>query len=153
MIQLKQIAENLNLGKTVSEDSSGNSTVKLDGAQKKKLAEMVSMYNEYGKHVYRETSLVDVAGKLNEIADLAEKYALSECNEWIEANTVKRNMTELRKYNQSFAKLAQEVHRGQQELEALYEDAGRVLNRYFDIHDHGIDGQSDSSQDKKMIKK
>ena len=51
------------------------------------------------------------------------------------ANTAKRKMQELRKYSESFVKLAEDIHPKQQQLEALYEDVGRVLEVFFEIHD------------------
>ncbi len=133
MIQLKQILEDLKL--EIQAPAQEVQPAKLNIEQKKKLSEMVSRYNEYGKSVYREAKIIDVAKNLQEIADLAEKYAIQECSEWIEGNTVKRNMSELKKYNENFGKLAQEVHSKQQQLEALYEDMGRILGRYFHVNE------------------
>lgn len=97
--------------------------------QKRKLSEMVSRYNEYGKAIYREHDILEVSKNLQEVSELAETYALNECGDWFEENTVKRNMAELRKYNESFNKIAKESKNRQQQMEALYEDMGRVLER------------------------
>lgn len=113
--------------------SSMDKTLSLE--QKKKLAAMVSSYNEYGKSIYRERDIAEVAAHLQEIAELAESYALNQCGDFIEESTVKRNMIELKKYNESFNKIAKEVKIRQHQMEALYEDMGRVLERYFEISD------------------
>jgi len=109
--------------------------VKMTVEQKKKLKDMVARYNSYGKDLYREKDLVEIADALQEIAGLAENYAVNECGDFIEEATVKRNMAELKKYTEMFSKLAKETKSKQQQLEMLYEDYGRVIERYFEISD------------------
>lgn len=108
---------------------------KMSVDEKRKLSDMVARYNEYGKSIYRETDILEIAQHLQEISSLAEGYALNECDDWFEESTVKRNMLELKKYNESFSKIAKETKVRQQQMEALYEDMGRVLERYFEITD------------------
>jgi hypothetical protein len=140
MIKLKRIAEGI-VSKTevpaqirTEEFKTSSPESKLSVEQKKKLSSMVSAFNEYGKSIYRERDIAEVAAHLHEIVELAEAYALNECGDFIEESTVKRNMMELRKYNESFNKIAKESKVRQHQLEALYEDMGRVLERYFDIN-------------------
>lgn len=140
MIKLKTIAESISTvpQPTVqksSQSSQTNGDVSMDVEQKKKLKEMVGRYNEYGKALYREKDLSEISEALREIAELAESYALNGCGDFIEEATVKRNMAELRKYNEMFGKIAKETRSRQQQLEALYEDMGRVLERYFEINE------------------
>ena len=108
---------------------------KLTKEQKKRLVDIVGRYNEYGKSVRHDGNLSDMAKVLKEISHLAETYVVTECGDFIEANTAKRKMQELRKYSESFVKLAEDIHPKQQQLEALYEDVGRVLEVFFEIHD------------------
>jgi len=70
---------------------------------------------------------------LMEMVELAEKYALTEANSWFETKTIERNMTELKKYADAFSKIAADIEPKQKQMEALFEDAGKILNRYFDI--------------------
>jgi DNA repair ATPase RecN len=143
MIQLKQILEDIQIKNPMVGDrktlvngsptSPSEETSKMSVDDKRKLSEMVSKYNEYGKSIYREKDIVEIANRLQEITNLAEGYALNECGDWFEESTVKRNMMELRKYNESFVKIAKESQSRQRQLEALYEDMGRVLERYFEI--------------------
>jgi DNA anti-recombination protein RmuC len=44
-------------------------------------------------------------------------------------------MKQLRRVSEEFNKLAKEAHTMQQRMEALYEDGGHVLSRYFEIRD------------------
>ena len=103
--------------------------------EKKSALEAIGRYNEYGNHLRRTHNLMEIAHTLSEITEAAEKFTLSETDGTFDENTTRRNMMELRKVSDQFAKLAQEAHVVQQRMEALYEDGGHILNRYFDIKD------------------
>jgi len=103
--------------------------------EKKAALEAIGRYNEYGNHLRRTHSLMEIAHTLANITEAAEKFTLSETDGSFDNVTVKRNMQELRKISEQFNKLAQEAHVVQQRMEALYEDGGNVLNRYFKIND------------------
>jgi len=103
--------------------------------EKKKLLELTGKINEFGKVVHREGNLLEVAQSLQEISQLSERYIVAECEDMVEANTVKRNVGEMKKYCDSFVKIASEIHQKQQQMEALFEDYSRVAERYFEIKD------------------
>lgn len=105
--------------------------------EKKSALEAIGRYNEYGNLLRRppEGNLMEIAHTLSKIAEAAEKFTLSEADEWFDKNTVSRNMKELRRVSEEFNKLAKEAHTVQQRMEALYEDGGHVLGRYFEIKD------------------
>jgi hypothetical protein len=105
----------------------------LTTEEKKKLMEMVGSFNSYNKIIYREGKLTDVARDLNEILRLTEAYLVTESNDFVESNTAKRHINEIRKYCDGFAKLAEEVEGKQRQLEALYKDMGTRLEHYFEI--------------------
>jgi len=156
MIQLKKLLEGMNIdGNPVkptapvapqSSQGKEDKTPKMSVDEKKKLVTMVARYNEYGKSVYRETKITEVAKNLQEIADLSEAYAINECGDWFEENTVKRHYQEIKKYSEQFGKLAKEVQIREQQLEALYEDIGKKLEMYFDIDDPQNNQQSGQPQ-------
>ena len=133
MTSLKKILQEITSDEFVPQ--SKQDTKKLSVEQKRKLIEMVGRYNEYGKSIYRDADLIEVAKNMQELCDLAESYALNECGDWFEENTIKRNMAELKKYNEAFSKIAREMKSKQIQLESLYEDSGRVLERYFKINE------------------
>lgn len=135
MIQLKNLLPENTQAPQPQENQSGVSETssKLTIEQKRKLSEMVSRYNEYGKILYREKKITEIAQNLQEISDLAENYALNECGDWFEENIVKRNFQEIKKYCEQFGKLAKETQSKQHQMEALYEDMGHILERYFEI--------------------
>jgi hypothetical protein len=103
--------------------------------ERKAALEAIGRYNEYGNHLRREHNLMEIAGTLSKITEAAERFTLDETDGTFDANTTKRNIMELRKVSDQFNKLAQEAHTIQQRMEALYEDGGHILNRYFEIKD------------------
>jgi len=102
-------------------------------ADPSKVLEAIARYNEYGKALRRNQSLQDVALKLAEIAELAEQSVLGEADDWFDAHTLKRNMKEIKGYSGEFQKLAKEADLMEQRMVALYDDMGRILERYFEI--------------------
>jgi hypothetical protein len=105
--------------------------------EKKAALGMIGKYNEYGRILRREHNLMEIAQTLQEIAKSAERFTLNETDEWFDKNTVSRNMKELSRCSGEFGKLARESYVVEQRMEALYEDMGHVLNRYFSINDEG----------------
>ena len=103
--------------------------------EKRAALDAIGRYNEYGNHLRRSHNLMEIAHTLGNITEAAEKFTLSETEGSFDGATVKRNMQELRKISDQFNKLAEEAHVVQQRMEALYEDGGNVLNRYFKIND------------------
>lgn len=110
--------------------------------QKKNALAEVGRYNEYGRHLYREHNLMEIAHKLSEITKMAEELALHETSKvseggqsWFDEQTVKKNFGSLRKISEEFNKLAKEAHTLQQRMEALYEDGAHIVERYYEIKD------------------
>ena len=95
----------------------------------------VANYNQFGKSIYRNDSIYEVAKTLSEIARQANIHAVKETEDSFDKITVSRNMKELKSYSDQFNKVAKEAHGLQQRMESLYEDMGRVLNRYYDINE------------------
>ena len=101
--------------------------------EKKAALDVIGKYNEYGKYLRREKSLMEIAETFANIAESAEKFTMNEEGDWFDKNTVGRNMKELGRCSSEFRKLAQESHIVEQRMEALYEDMGRKMERYFEI--------------------
>jgi hypothetical protein len=102
---------------------------------KKHFLEIISTYNQHREGMSRKSDIMQVAETLGGIADAAQEYTLREGGDWFDRVTIKRNMNELKKLQTSFEKEAVEAQSQQQRLEALYEDMGHVLQRYFEIAD------------------
>ena len=103
--------------------------------EKKMALEGIGKYNEYGGQLRREYNLMEIAHTLAKITEAAEKFTMTETEDWFDKKTVSENMKQLRRVSEEFNKLAKEAHTMQQRMEALYEDGGHVLSRYFEIRD------------------
>ena len=102
---------------------------------KKHFLEIISTYGQHREGISRKSDIRQVAETLGAIADAAQEYTLREGDDWFDRVTIKRNMGELKKLQGAFEKEAKEAFQQQQRLEALYEDMGNVLGRYFEIAD------------------
>ena len=102
---------------------------------KRHFLEIISTYNQHREGKSRKSDIMQIAETLGGIADAAQEYTLREGGDWFDRVTIKRNMSELKKLQTGFEKEAVEAAQQQQRLEALYEDMGHVLGRYFEIAD------------------
>jgi len=107
----------------------------LPSELKRHFLEIISTYNQHREGMSRKSDIMQIAETLGGIADAAQEYTLREGGDWFDRVTIKRNMNELKKLQTSFEKEAVEAKAQQQRLEALYEDMGHVLGRYFEIAD------------------
>jgi len=132
-MKLKKIVENLN--KMPSTLKGFNESPKLSPEQKRKLMEMVSQYNSLGQKLRMENALIETAKALSEISELAETYACNEASDWFATEVVKTDFKRAKGISETFQKLARECHGKVQQLNALYEDMGHILGRYYEIAD------------------
>lgn len=111
--------------------------------EKKAALEAIGRYNEYGRQLAREASLMEIAHNLSEVAKHAQRFLSKELEEnskskeqgWFDNVMPERNMKELSKCSEEFKKYAMEAHVLEQRMQALYEQMGVNLNRYFEIKD------------------
>jgi hypothetical protein len=103
-------------------------------------AETISKYNEYGKHFQAAMTMGELAERLMQVAEFAEQAVMSEADDWFDKHTVSRNMKEMKSYVKEFSKVAMEHDGLRQRMSALYDDMGRVLERYFEIGGAGKAG-------------
>jgi hypothetical protein len=132
-MKLKKIIENLD--RMPSTLKGFNDTPKLSPEQKRRLKEMVGRYNELGQKLRMENSLIETASALLEITTLAETYACNEADEWFSREVIKQDFKRAKGITETFQKLAKECHGKVQQLNALYEDMGHILGRYYEISD------------------
>lgn len=102
---------------------------------KKHFLEIISTYGQHRESMKRKSDIRQISETLGAIADAAQEYTLREGGDWFDRVTIKRNMNELKKLQGSFQKEALEAKAQEERLEALYEDMGHVLGRYFEIAD------------------
>ncbi len=124
MIKLKDILK--------ESEQTGN---RLPNVLKKHFLEIISTYGQHREGLSRKSDVREVAETLGAIADAASEYTLREAGDWFDQVTIKRNMKELSNLQKAFEKEAIEAKAQEQRLEALYEDMGHVLQRYFEIAD------------------
>ena len=120
--------------------------------------EAVKNYQTIGGQLFKDNGIIEVAKQLVGIAESAQNHVLSETDDWFDAVSVKRNMKELKGMTSQFKKAALEANAVNERLNALYEDMGNILNRYYDIEeamdpvgkedgDIDNDGDKDDSDD------
>jgi len=124
MIKLKHLVEN----------STEHAYTPLTKEEKVKLYETIKAYNEYRKSLKAE-SVYETAHKIMEAINLAERYAIKECGEWMEAKMVERDMKEVKKMAGKLYEESQKIKGIEKQLEMLYEEIGMKLERYFEIAD------------------
>ncbi len=107
----------------------------LPSEVKKHFLEIISTYGQHRESMSRKSDIRQVAETLGAIADAASEYTLREGGDWFDRVTIKRNMKELANLQKAFEKEAIEAKSQEERLEALYEDMGHVLGRYFEIAD------------------
>lgn len=98
---------------------------------------VVAEYNRLSKSLRRTEGILEVAKKLNATVSSAKRLALEKINEddWFDKDIVERNMKEASRHVVEFQKLAEESHRCQRKMEAIYEEVGNILQRYYKIDD------------------
>jgi hypothetical protein len=120
--------------KHLLENSTESTYVALTKEEKSKMVGVIKSYNEYRKGL-KADSVYETAQKIMEAVNLAERYAIKECNEWMEAKMVERDMKEIKRDAAKMYEEAQKMKAIEQQLEMLYEQVGMRLERYFEIAD------------------
>jgi hypothetical protein len=120
----------ISLSKIVKE---GEEPKKFSNEVKKHFLEIVSTYNKYQEMMDRKSDIAEIAEVLGGITEAARELAVNESDDWFDAQTVKRNMSELAKLGGQFDKVAIEAKNLDQRLHGLYEDMGHILSRYYKI--------------------
>jgi hypothetical protein len=120
--------------KHLLENSTEHAYTPLTVYEKKNMVETIKSYNEYRKGL-KTDSVYETAQKIMEAVNLAERYALKECGDWMEAKMVERDMKEIKRDAAKMYEEAQKMKAIEKQLEMLYEEVGRRLERYFEIAD------------------
>lgn len=118
--------------KHLLENSTEHAYNPLTSDEKKKMYETIKSYNDYRKNL-KADGVYETAHKIMEAVNLAERYALKECDDWMQAKMIQRDMKEIKR---DAAKMYEESHKIKEiekQLEMLYEQIGLRLERYFEI--------------------
>jgi|TARA_B110000503_G_C7122878_1_gene403270 hypothetical protein len=120
--------------KHLLENSTESTYAALTKEEKSKMVGVIKSYNEYRKGL-KADSVYETAQKIMDAVNLAERYAIKECNEWMEAKMVERDMKEIKRDAAKMYEEAQKMKAIEKQLEMLYEQVGMRLERYFEISD------------------
>jgi len=115
----------------IVEDMYGDSKPKINV---KEFVSEIGQYGSYGKEIYREGNLKELASRLSKLAETAKQHTLQETEDWFDKITVNRNMKELTSLSSQFKKVASEAQSLQERMSTLYEDMGHILGRYYEIN-------------------
>jgi len=96
------------------------------------MVESIKAYNEYRKSL-KADCVYETASRIMEAVNLAERYAIKECGDWMQAKMVERDMKEIKRDAAKMYEEAQKIKEIEKQLEMLYEQVGVRLERYFEI--------------------
>ena len=108
----------------------------LTPEEKKSYLESIARFNEYGKAIYRGNDLKEVIKEMKKIVEFASKNIMEESGDWFDGVTLGRHSKKMNESLKLFEKTANEVVKLQQRLEAVYEDIGQTLGKYYEIKDN-----------------
>ena len=106
---------------------------KLEPSQKKTFLEAMKKFNEYGKHIYRESELKSIIETMESLISGASNFIIDESDDWFDTVTIKRDSKDINNTAKAFSKTAKEMVGMQHRLESLYEDLGNKLGRYYEL--------------------
>ena len=107
----------------------------------KEFVQEIGQYSSYGKEIYREGNLKELASRLSKLAETAKQHTLQETEDWFDKITVNRNMKELTSLSGQFKKVASEAQSLQERMSTLYEDMGHILGRYYEINNESVESE------------
>lgn len=118
--------------KHLLENSTEQAYAALSKEERKKMYETIRDFNHYRKSLKAEC-VYNTAQKIMEAVSLAERYALKNCNEWMQAKMIQRDMKQVKGDAAKLYAEAQKIKEIEQQLEVLYEQIGLRLENYFEI--------------------
>jgi len=123
------------MAKIIRENKQEENYRKLDKKQKQLILNAVNKFNKFEQHIYRQKDVREVVEAIKLIAEYAGQLALDETHDWFDSITVKKDVKEINNSVKLFEKTAKEIGTLQHRIEAMYEDIGNKLGRYYEIAD------------------
>lgn len=105
----------------------------LTPEEKHQYLEAISRFHEYGKNIYRADNMRETAKHIKKIVEFASSNIVDESGDWFDKVTLTRHSKKMQESLKLFEKTASEMTQLQQRLEAVYEELGQTLGRYYDI--------------------
>lgn len=125
----------IRMAKIIRENKQEENYRKLDKKQKQLILNAVNKFNKFEQHIYRQKDVREVVEAIKLIAEYAGQLALDETHDWFDSITVKKDVKEINNSVKLFEKTAKEIGTLQHRIEAMYEDIGNKLGRYYEIAD------------------
>lgn len=125
-IKLKKLLENF------SANGGNGPDAPLTREEKRKLHESVKSYNSLRESL-KLNSAYESISRITETITLAERYALKESNEWMEAKMIQDDFKNIKKLAEAMSKEIKTLQEAEKKVEMLYERVGVQLERYFKI--------------------
>lgn len=121
------------ISESVQDKKGGEEEHKFTPEEKKEYMEAIAKFNEYGKNIYRSNKLIETAKKIKGIVEFASKNIMDESGDWFDKVILTRHSKKMNESLKMFEKTATEMSKLQQRMEALYEEIGETLGKYYDI--------------------
>ena len=121
----------IRMAKIIRESKQEENYRKLGIKEKQLVVDAVNKFNKFEQHIYRQKDVREVVEAIKTISEYAGRLA----EDWFDGVTVKKDVKEIGNSVKLFEKAAKEVGTLQHRLEALYEDIGGKLSRYYEIAD------------------
>lgn len=134
--ELKKIVDSVVyevINESVNDKETEQPEKKLTPEEKQQYLEAISRFNEYGKSIYRHTDMREAYKKIKKIVEFASKNIVDESGDWFDKVTLSRHSKKMQESLKIFEKTATEMTQLQQRLEAVYEEIGQTLGRYYKI--------------------
>ena len=78
--------------KSLVEDMYGEQKPKINVRE---FVQEIGQFSSYGKEIYREGNLRELANRMSKLAETAKQHTLQETEDWFDKITVNRNMKDL----------------------------------------------------------
>jgi hypothetical protein len=121
------------LNENVNQDKEQPQETPLTPEEKQQRLESISRFNEYGKSIYRHNNMKEIFHEIKKIVEFASKNIVDESGDWFDKVTLSRHSKKMQESMKIFEKTATEISQLQQRLEAVYEEIGETLGKYYKI--------------------
>jgi hypothetical protein len=122
MVKLKNLIENTETQPITA----------LTTEEKKTMWETVKSYNAY-RNQLKSNNVYEAVARISNAVELAERYSIKECGDWMEAKMISGDMKEMKKLSAGLYKESSKLKEVEQQMEMLYEQLGIRLERYFEM--------------------
>lgn len=125
---------------------------RLSEDQKQILFREMEKFDEYGDAIHQEMDLMELGKKFDALAEFAARYLNEEASDSFDQVTINKNVKELNKKVRKFKKEAEKVQKHGERLTALYDDMGRIFDRYFGIGEKKLEESTKKEELKTLVR-